>query len=110
MTPFAIMLTRYWQLDPAQARRWWHALGRARWSVVQHWRRALVLFDQGVAPSLGPQQKIDAVQRFLETQASPVAVVGVLEALRQEQVLRRDEVLAIEAKVLEQVDKDGRWK
>jgi len=104
------MLAGYWGLSEAQAKTWWHALSKAKWSVARQWRQQVVLFDQGIAPALATPQAVDAVARFLDTTASPARVVAVLEALAQERLLSRRDSTGIEEKMLMQVTSEGRWK
>ena len=109
MTPLARMLAQYWELDPAQAKTWWQALTKAQWSVAVAWRRTVLLFDQGILAPLTDVQACAAVERFLDTTASPHAVLGVVENLVREDVLRREDARMIETKILAMVDKHGRW-
>jgi len=110
VTPLVFMLCRYWGLNDVQARRWWQAVGRARWSVAQEWRRRVLLFGQGIASTLATPQTVDAIQKFLDTSASPAQVLGVVESLVQEGQLSRQDARCIENKVLAMVDRCGRWR
>lgn len=63
MTPLVRMLAQYWRLDERLARRWWEGVARARWSLAQGWRRQVLLFDKGIAPTLAAPQVCEAARR-----------------------------------------------
>jgi hypothetical protein len=109
VTPLIAMLVGYWDLDERTARRWWTAVCRARWSVVQEWRQRVVLFDQGIIAPLTDPQAVDAVARFLDTSAAPAQVMAILEALVGERVLSRQDARQMETKVLARVNRHGQW-
>ena len=54
-------------------------------------------------------EKFARVWAFFETVSPPSRVVAVLEALVEEQVLRRRDASLIENKLLARVNRDGQW-
>jgi hypothetical protein len=98
------LFSTYFGLPPPLSRAWYRALEQAQWSEARTFYQTLIVFEAR------PAAAIDAVVRFTQEIATPAAVVGVLERLRQEGVLRPADVRALEELVLARVDREGRWQ
>jgi hypothetical protein len=105
MTPIFMTLTQYATIDEDDARRWWQALGQARWGTSRSWQQALFLFDQ--APRSMAQ--LDRVLPFLTEVSPPGRVLRVIEHLWREGLLTRSQAAVLEEKVLACVGTEGEW-
>ena len=104
--PMYRTLVQYAGVDAALAQAWWTALEHARWSVPRTWKLDVVFFSQHHRSRTA---ELDGVLPFLRQTSPPGRVVQVLEALVQERLLARPEASAIEEKMLQCVDHEGRW-
>jgi hypothetical protein len=78
---------------------------RAEGRVVTEWRAQFEAFDcedRHVSQSI--------VEAFLRETATPKILIGLLEALEQENVLIRYDAHRLEEQILRHVTKDGQWK
>lgn len=108
MQPSAMFRTlcQYFHLDAVQASIWRTALSAAQSPTVQRWGRDVLDFD--LAPPHGPD-KFALVVPFFRQVSPPARVVGVLEALVEEQLLTRREATQIEERVFACVNAQGEW-
>jgi len=97
--PIVQAFSKTWGLDESLARHWWRALCESQWSEAVAWREAVIHFS--------PAQQ--AAREFVETTCSPSSLVALLELLVQEKVLYRQTASHIELRLLEQVNREGRW-
>lgn len=89
-----------WQLPAAEARMFWEALRRARYTRAVVFRQDIMLLGY---------MRLD-VAHFIERRCTPAAVVHVIEALIHERQLRRKQGNRLEEYILAQVDAHGCWQ
>jgi len=97
--PFA----KFWRLSHAETRHFWAALVRSQSPKPCSWRQGLLFYQAG-----GPWS--GSSEHLIDTISTPQVVITVLEALVNEQRLGPREARAIEAKILERVDRNGGWR
>jgi hypothetical protein len=99
-------LTRQWCPLPASlAWTWWRAISRAQWSASVEWRTVFLDFARRCTGS--PNDEVIAL--FFTQHCAPHDLVTLIEALVQEQVLRRRDGRCIEEALLQQCDAQGQW-
>jgi hypothetical protein len=98
-------LCAYFGLAPTLTRRTWQALSRAQWTVAAQFRAAVLLAEG----RLGARQGAGLLA-FCQASASPPQLMAVVEALRGEGVLSREDATRWEEQMLAKLDAAGRWR
>jgi hypothetical protein len=93
-------MMEFWHVPLPLQRRLWQALGSARWSRASGWRQQLGLFTT---------TKLIPAKTLMFTMCAPAEVVAVIEALYHERRLDRRSASLLEAYLLAQTDRHGRW-
>jgi len=95
-------LADFWGLSWSQTRVLWSAITRSRWSETTAFRAQLTVYDNR-------QNSLQNARHVLHEVCAPPMLFKLLENLCQEGVLKRQQVNAIESRILEQITSEGHW-